>query len=85
MAKKELCEVSGRQVRLSDFAFAIASEKFGAVKVKKVPKPVPVELLKPKEEKVEPVVDVVVDPLPKMEITEEKVTREKPVRSRSTK
>jgi len=43
---KELVEVNGRQVRMSEAAFAIASKHFGASKKRAISKGVPIELRK---------------------------------------
>jgi hypothetical protein len=43
---KELVEVNGRQVRMSETAFAIASKHFGATKKRAISKEIPIELRK---------------------------------------
>ena len=46
LPKKELVEVNGKEVLMSEAAFAIASKHFGARKVRLATKEIPIELRK---------------------------------------
>lgn len=76
LPKKDLVEINGKEVRMSEVAFKIASKHFGARKIRLETKEVPIELRKapPKLEIVPPA-----QPEVKQEVSQE-IEKPSPIR-----